>query len=370
MTHRRTPLLAGLLAVFALHCGAGTGSHEGDGSAHPDATADATHDDAAPSGDAATDGTSTPQACPCFEGPGTYCESAVAAQATAAGCVAADASASGTRLLACDDHGWSASATCASGCESGETGASSACSLPECSCFVQTSWCGASAARHGLTLSPPCRVPLTPDHDSDILGCDANHHWIVLQACPNGCNEAPDGTPDTCVGTRTPQDPGWAPCAHNPTLLKAGLHPEASDRLRCMGITSGQITQTIGYATASAGYHAPDGTVNGLQYTAAVDLSVSGMSATQIRTLLTHLGENGFAAWYRDPGYDGWPSSDAEHVHAVFAGVVMKSELRGQVRDYLSGLNGLASHAPYHFWQPTAAIDDIIRLLFSRNYTP
>jgi len=89
-----------------------------------------------------------------------------------------------------------------------------------------------------------------------------------------------------------------------------------------------------------------------------------------IRALLERLALNGFAAWYRKPGFDGWPSAEAPHIHAVFAGVVMKTQLRGQVRDWLLGLKGLASHTTYRFWSPSAAARAIVRLLFSRNYTP
>jgi hypothetical protein len=210
-------------------------------------------------------------------------------------------------------------------------------------------------------------VPLVPEHDGDLLGCNGNT-WVVLEACTMGCNEAPTGTADSCITNRTPTDPGWADCAHLP-LLHSGLHPEASDRLRCAGVTADRISQTIGYATASAGYHAPDGTVDGMQYTAAVDLRTRDLTETQIRALLTRLGQNGFAAWYRKPGYDGWPSSEVPHIHAVFAGVIMKAELRGQIRDYLAGLNGLASHTTYRFWMPTSDILSIVRLLFERHYT-
>ncbi len=309
-----------------------------------------------------------PAACDCFDGHGTYCEAEVAAYAASEGCVA-PASASGHRLLGCDASGWRATASCGSGCESGETGASAACSLPICDCFVQVSWCGASAQRHALDFTHPCRVPLVPAHDSDILGCDAAGRWVVLRTCAHGCQANPTGTPDSCVAAHTPQDPGWATCAHH-GLLRSGLHPEASDRLRCAGVTADRITQTVGYAAASAGYHAPDGTVDGHSYTAAVDLSVRGMTQTQIRALLERLAQNGFAAWYRWPGHDGWPSSESPHIHAVFAGVVMKSQLREQVRDYLSGRNGLSSHTTYTFWRATSADRAIVRLLFERHYSP
>jgi hypothetical protein len=330
------------------------------------------HADAHVTSDASTHDAATPDAgppdCPCFDGPGDYCEADVAARAHTEGCVA-PASASGHHLLSCDASGWHATATCGSGCETGETGASASCSLPVCDCFVRVSWCGASAQRHALTLSTPCRVPLVPDHDSDILGCDASGRWIVLEACAHGCQENPTGTPDSCVAAHTPTDPGWAACAHH-AALASGMDPEASDRLRCAGVTSSQITQTVGYAAASAGYHAPDGTVDGHPYTAAVDVSVRGLTQTQIRALLDRMGQNGFAAWYRWPGHDGWPSSEAPHIHAVFAGVVMKSQLREQIRDYLSGRNGLSSHTTYTFWPPPSADRAIVRLLFERHYAP
>ena len=365
-----TRLIVSIAGVLIATGCSGTHSSS-DGEAGPDAVSVDASIDALIASDSADEASVAdgPVACPCFDGPGDYCEADVAMRANAAGCIALQASATGSRLLSCSDSGiWTSSATCAAGCETGEAAASAACSLPVCDCFVSVSWCGASAGRHGLTLSPPCRVPLVPEHDTDILGCRGNT-WIVLQACMNGCNEAPTGTPDSCITTRTTQDPAWAACAHEP-LLYAGLHPEASDRLRCAGVTASRISQTIGYAAASAGFHAPDGTVGGLQYTAAVDLRTGDLSETEIRALLARLGENGFAAWYRKPGYDGWPASDAPHIHAVFAGIIMKSELRGQIRDYLSGLNGLATHTPYRFWSATSSILDIVRVLFARNYTP
>ncbi|UJR84763.1 hypothetical protein [Sandaracinus amylolyticus] len=188
--------------------------------------------------------------------------------------------------------------------------------------------------------------------------------------CEEGCHEAPTGTADACNEDRgTPTDPGWPDCPHR-ALLHYGIHPEASDRLRCAGITADRITQTIGDAAASAGFHASDGTVDGMAYTAAIDLRTRDMSESEIRALLERLGTHGFAAWYRKPGSDDWPSNQAPHIHAVFAGVPMKSVLRSQVRDFLLGRNGLSTHDPYGFWRPSAAILETVRLLYSRNYTP
>lgn len=303
-------------------------------------------------------------ACPCFDGPGTYCSADAAARAATDNCELP----SGDGLLACDETGWSVGDACSDGCASGETGATAACALPACDCFVAVSWCGASAARHGLTLDPPCRVPLSPENDEDILGCDGDT-WVVLEACDMGCEERPTGTPDACVSDRSPEDPGWPDCAERP-LLHSGLHPEASDRLRCAGVEASRISQTVGYASASAGYHAPDGTADGADYTAAVDLRTRDLSTSEIHALLSRLATHGFAAWYRQPGHDGWPSSEAPHIHAVFAGVVMKSALRSQVRDWLEGRNGLTSHARYGFHTFSAAENETVRLLFTRHYTP
>ena len=157
-----------------------------------------------------------------------------------------------------------------------------------------------------------------------------------------------------------------AACPHK-ALLKYGLHPDASDRLRCIGIDADDISQTIGSAPASAGYHAKDGTVDGKPYTAAVDLRTVGRSEAQIRTLLSNLGERGFAAWYRKPGADGWPSSEAPHIHAVYAGCPMKAELDGQVRDFRDGKNGLASHTRYTFWVAPQSLRDAVYKLWNAH---
>jgi hypothetical protein len=368
--HRRRGLLIALslTATLALGCEGTFIGDDGGGRDAPRSLDGGEALDGSPSIDASAPGDGGPPTCGCFAGDGEYCAGDVAAHASAEGCGVPGLAAAGDRLLSCAAGTWTIGEVCVAGCELGETGASAGCSLPECDCFVRASWCGASAARHGLTLDPPCRVPLVPEHDDDLLGCDGAR-WIVLEDCAEGCSEMATGTPDACVSRATPEDPGWDACPHR-ALLRAGLHPEASDRLRCAGVTADRITQTIGDAAASAGYHAADGTADGLAYTAAVDLRTRDLTTTQIRELLDRLGRNGFAAWYRQPGSDGWPASEAPHIHAVFAGVVMKSALRSQVRDFLDGRNGLTSHTVYRFWPPPAAIREIVRLLFSRHYTP
>lgn len=177
---------------------------------------------------------------------------------------------------------------------------------------------------------------------------------------------APAPTPAPTPAPAPAPAPTTLPACRHRALLKWGLHPTESDHLRCIGITATQITQTIGSAPASAGYHARDGYVSGQPYTAAVDLRSRGLTATQIRHLLSQLADHGFAGWYRQPGHDGWPSSEAPHIHAVYVGCHMKSQLQGQVRDFLVGRNGLSSHTLYRFFTWTRAQKALIRVVYNR----
>ena len=148
-------------------------------------------------------------------------------------------------------------------------------------------------------------------------------------------------------------------------LLKYGLHPRASDALRAAGVSAWRITQTIGNAPASAGYHAQDGTANGHPYTAAVDLSVSGLTTTQIHNLLERLAKVGYAAWYRRNGSDGWIG--ANHIHAVYANCKMKSQLRSQIRSWLVGRNGLVSNTTYRFHTFSALAKSVVKSKFAQS---
>lgn len=149
-------------------------------------------------------------------------------------------------------------------------------------------------------------------------------------------------------------------------LLKWGLHPRASDALRAAGVSSSRIMQTIGNAAASAGTHARDGYVNGQPYSAATDISVYGLSQTQIRNLLERLGKVGFAAWYRHSGYDGWYG--VNHIHAVYANCLMKTSLRSQVRSWLAGRNGLVSNTIYRFHTFSATARATVKAKFSMSH--
>lgn len=191
-----------------------------------------------------------------------------------------------------------------------------------------------------------------------LYQCDGPGKATVVKVCATGCVVAPAGSDDYCK-------PAEGACPSNPTVLKYGLHPIASDRLRCAGITAARIMQTIGSAAASAGTHAQDGVSDGHPYTAATDLSVSGLTDAQAKTLIAKLDTLGFAAYFRKPGYDGWPSTEIRHVHVVFAGAKMKSSLRAQISDFLAGKNGLASHATYTFYQPPADVKAYVKMLFT-----
>lgn len=193
-----------------------------------------------------------------------------------------------------------------------------------------------------------------------LYRCNGPGRATVVRVCSAGCS-VHSGTDDTC---KAPVPPGPASCAHVDAILKFGLHPVASDRLRCVGISAARITQTIGGAAASAGTHLQDGVSNGHPYSTATDLSVRGVSDAAVRVLLARLDAMGFAAFFRNPGRDGWPSSEARHVHVVFAGSRMKSLLRAQIGDFLGGRNGLASHSAYSFYQPPADVKAYVRRIF------
>lgn len=201
---------------------------------------------------------------------------------------------------------------------------------------------------------------VTGGSKNTLYHCNGPGRATVIKVCSSGCsvNSSAD---DTC---KIPVPSGPASCAHVDATLRFGLHPVASDRLRCVGITAARITQTIGGAPASAGTHLQDGVASGHPYSAATDLSVRGLSDAQVRVLIARLDAMGFAAFFRNPGHDGWPSSELRHVHVVFAGARMKTSLRSQIGDFLAGKNGLASHSAYTFYQPPAAAKAYVRQIF------
>jgi hypothetical protein len=158
---------------------------------------------------------------------------------------------------------------------------------------------------------------------------------------------------------------GWAYGAflRSPTAVY-GYYPDARDALLQLGVTSSRVSQTIGGAPASAGYHLKDGSANGTDFCAATDVRTGGLTEAQIRSLLENMARLGLTGWYRKPGFDGWPSSESPHIHVVFAAAPMKSQLDAQVEDWLVGKNGLTSHTTYRFytWSSTAKTS-VLRLM-------
>lgn len=127
-----------------------------------------------------------------------------------------------------------------------------------------------------------------------------------------------------------------------------------------------RVVQTIGNAPDSKGFHAKDGevVVKGvtIPYCAAVDLSVRGLTAGQIKKWLAELAKQGFAAWYRFEGV----FANNRHVHAVYVGVQMKKHLQSQVQDFLRDKNGLASHAGETFYVAPVDVDKPLAQMFVR----
>lgn len=145
----------------------------------------------------------------------------------------------------------------------------------------------------------------------------------------------------------------WSPevrCTLNPARPR-GLHPDALSALQGLALAH-RITNGINNSSARGNVHSADGAINRRPYTGAVDISVRCLTGEQIKVLLGHLANSGFAAWYRKAGQDGWITG-APHVHAVWAGCRLKPVLQQQVQSWLSGMNGLASNRPYQFWQPS-----------------
>ncbi len=237
---------------------------------------------------------------------------------------------------------------CANGCFVAPAGQDDACRAlaPRCDDNAFSGeYCGGDKVSHG--------------DNGTLYHCEGPGPATVVQDCSGSCTVAPPGVDDFCAA-------GDTQCAHR-ALLRWGLAPRASDEFRCAGVAGGSISQTIGNAPASAGYHARDGSISGDPYCAATDLSTHGMTNSQVRALLARLADGGFAAFFRNPGHDGWPSGQARHIHAIYVGVHMKSQLREQVRDWLNGKNGLTSHSTYSFWQANAAQKNAIRSLFNAH---
>jgi len=123
------------------------------------------------------------------------------------------------------------------------------------------------------------------------------------------------------------------------------IHPIMEAALRNLGVTPDHITQTVGFAKASAGFHAPEGKIGGHAYTSCVDLAWS-LASKRFKSLMV---EGGFAPFFRHTG--GFAKH--AHIHAVYIGLTDEHKQcrilagpRQQIIDATRNLNGLVGHAP------------------------
>lgn len=159
---------------------------------------------------------------------------------------------------------------------------------------------------------------------------------------------------------------GMIPAAFDSYIL-ACFHAKINPEKTSEGTR--RVVQTMGNAPASAGTHAQDGTLtlNGqpLPYSAAVDLSVRGLTLSQIKKWLQELAKQGFVAWYRHTG----SFENNRHIHAIYVGIGMKPSLQAQVVDYLNDRTGLVGHATETFYTAPPEVDKVLAQMFVR-YNP
>lgn len=92
-----------------------------------------------------------------------------------------------------------------------------------------------------------------------------------------------------------------------------------------------RIGQTIGDHPRSVGYHKQDGVIEEdgkqFEYCAAVDIGADDLTPARRAFFLEALAKQGFAAWWRSG--ENWQGD--EHIHAIYALIPMKPQLREQV---------------------------------------
>jgi len=129
------------------------------------------------------------------------------------------------------------------------------------------------------------------------------------------------------------------------------LHPVQAEALKECGVPSHAVTQGWGYARASAGYHDPEGTINGRRFSSCFDLSMSVVTPN----LLNRLVQAAIAPFVRTRE-TGWGGS--AHCHCVSVGLVGDTGKptilpgpRSQIKDWCEGQNGLRGHDMQPHWQ-------------------
>lgn len=147
----------------------------------------------------------------------------------------------------------------------------------------------------------------------------------------------------------------------------ASVHPSSKARLEAAGVKSWQVTQGWGYASASAGTHAPVGHYQGAKFGHCIDIS---MDYQPTREHFDALVEQGFAPFVRLwPGNKHWHIIDASGLPADngrrpnHLGLV-----NSQLRDWCRGLNGLRDHGKVSpNWNPTEAQRQFIRDIWYKH---
>jgi len=158
-----------------------------------------------------------------------------------------------------------------------------------------------------------------------------------------------DNLPLVSVGGSTPyvytggplevSDDGQGPAS--------GVHPVAASAYRrAVALAGGEwvISQGLGFASASAGFHASE---PGSSYTGAIDISIrrpAKKSRAEIEKIVRALRSQGWAAWYRSCATRStWCGN--EHIHGAYAGIPLKVQLENQVTAFLTGGDGLKDRA-------------------------
>ena len=115
-----------------------------------------------------------------------------------------------------------------------------------------------------------------------------------------------------------------------------GLFPAMRDSLVALSLEE-RLTNGLNRSEARSNYHGVDFTLEGVDYSAAIDISVRCLEEDEIRDLLDELSMKGFAGWYRKKGEDGWKGIN--HIHAVWVAAPLKRQLKDQIKNWLAGRN-------------------------------
>ncbi len=146
----------------------------------------------------------------------------------------------------------------------------------------------------------------------------------------------------------------------------ASLHPRQVDTLEELGITSGQVTQGVGNAPASAGYHSPEGeNPADHKYSSCVDLSYSLAD----RPLFDRLVAAAWCPFVRDTG----SFATNKHIHCITVGLRDSADRvrilpgpRMQIIDFCAGRDGLVQHGNLPAkWKPSATQRDFMRAAYT-----